>query len=123
MLENPSARKDTYHNLIDMLTNIAMNSGYAMGILGSMTKDMDLIFAPFDPVIIGPTQLAAKIALAVDGEIFQTEVKPHGRLRFCILFSRDLILDVSISSGIFAIEIPEWWAAKTLRRNLERGVT
>lgn len=58
-------RKSLYLSLIPVIREVARNSGYAIGVHGSLTRDLDLIAAPWTPKAVSPNTLALRIEKAI----------------------------------------------------------
>lgn len=67
----------------------ARDLGYAIGLHGSQTRDLDLIAAPWTDEAVSADVLAEEIRRAVDGLIAGTATtkpeKPHGRRAYSII--------------------------------------
>jgi hypothetical protein len=66
---------------IDRIRALAREVGYAIGVHGSLERDLDLIAAPWVESAIGPYGLALHIAAGLGGEVvdFKNQDKPCGR--------------------------------------------
>lgn len=76
----------TREHAIAVATNVARTLGYAIGVHGSKTRDVDLLAAPWiEDCAITPLALAETIADALPGVLHRKgEKKPHGRVAFTI---------------------------------------
>ena len=107
-----------YLQLLPDIRDAAKRHGYAVGVHGSMTRDFDLIAAPWVENPSPPDVLVEAIRAAVHGTITpdgtkggrwckeagkfveaiirQPEPKPHGRLAWSIQIGGGAYLDVSV---------------------------
>lgn len=76
---------------LQQLREVAKEHGYALGVHGSMYRDLDLIAAPWTPEAVEPEELIEALRQAIGGWIRnETEwdsnptKKPHGRLAWSI---------------------------------------
>ena len=116
-MEHPLDPKDngtrvpaaTYGWMIPVITRIARRHGYAIGVHGSMSRDLDLIAVPWVDTANEPIELIDEICEAVGGvkhrlddtgNIF--EQKPHGRFACNIIFTKGHhhFLDISFMPRI-----------------------
>ena len=91
-----------------VLAHCARNHGYALTVHGSLLRDVDLVAIPWVPKCKAPSTLAKAIlgivkAMAGKEQVFvrMSKVptkKPHGRLAWSIMFSRNSYLDLSVVS-------------------------
>ena len=85
---------------------IAVQSGYAIAIHGSMASDMDLIAVAWTTDAIPAEELANKICEAGAGTMYDslhpsvTAKKPHGRVVYTISIFADWYFDLSIMGPI-----------------------
>lgn len=88
--------------LLQWLTDAANKCGYALGLHGSLNRDMDLIAAPWTDEAVSADQLVSAMAKAAGGWIDQgvcginPEYRPHGRIAYTVQLGRGLYLDVSV---------------------------
>lgn len=116
-----SYRAATYVWMIPRLTEIARDYGYALGVHGSMHRDLDLIAVPWVDDARSPAELIEALRQEVDGFIVpdgtrggrydaetgqfaeaivnNPERKPHGRLAWNIHLNGGLVLDISVMAG------------------------
>jgi hypothetical protein len=100
--ENGVNRPLCYMLLLQWLTDAANKCGYALGLHGSLNRDMDLIAAPWTEEAISADQLVTQLASAAGGWIDQgsleinPEFRPHGRIAYTIQLGRGLYIDVSV---------------------------
>ncbi|PKM88411.1 hypothetical protein CVU83_01725 [Candidatus Falkowbacteria bacterium HGW-Falkowbacteria-2] len=79
--------KNFYLSLIPGIREVARKSGYAIGIHGSLTRDLDIIGAPWVDNCVGALTLVKRVAKKLDA-YYQTSLskKPHGRKCYVIFF-------------------------------------
>ncbi len=80
---------------------VAKREGYALGVHGSMARDLDLIAAPWTEKACDADELIEHLCRALDATLFETdqkpEHKPHGRKAWSLhLLGLGLYLDVSV---------------------------
>lgn len=91
-----------YVLLLQWLTNAANEHGYAIGIHGSIQRDLDLIAVPWTEEAVSADQLISKLVDACGGFIssdlltVNPEFRPHGRMAYAIQLGRGLYVDVSV---------------------------
>lgn len=88
-----------YVCLLPSLKAAARSKGYALGLHGSLTTDMDLIAVPWADDADSPEALVAALAACFDGYIQHDspQPKPHGRMAWSIHFKiGGPYLDVSV---------------------------
>jgi hypothetical protein len=118
-MEKPASyRVSIYAWMIPRLTEVARECGYALGVHGSMHRDLDLIAAPWTDEALSAEALIEALRLAVDGTIIPSgtkggrwdaasgtfveaiinnpQEKPHGRLAWNIHLDGGPYLDVSV---------------------------
>lgn len=86
----------------------ARRYGYALGLHGSMRRDLDLIAAPWTEEAVPPEDLVKGIAVAVGGYVRKetrgcqerdetgATSKPHGRRAWVIHLGADAYIDLSV---------------------------
>lgn len=93
-----------YLNLLPVIREAAANCHYAIGLHGSMERDLDLIAVPWLPEATPAGVLVEKIREAVGGywnenagrnAALPTE-KPHGRLAWSITLGGGAYIDLSV---------------------------
>lgn len=94
----------TYVALMTLLVERAHECGYALGLHGSISRDLDLIAVPWVPSpSAGATQivreLAAVIGVMNDIYIHGPEAKPHGRVAWTITLGGGARIDISVVPG------------------------
>jgi hypothetical protein len=116
---------EKYELLIDDLRAVARELGYALGVHGSLARDIDLIAAPWTEQAVSAAELATAIQKCAeekngqafptpheDGEYFRAGspgAKPHGRLNWCFHLGGGPYIDLSVMprSDITAMEMIE----------------
>ena len=85
-IEKATVRK-FYISIIPDVIAVARKSGYAIGVHGSLTRDLDLIGAPWIKRCVKPITLVKRLAKALDA-YYNPEgtVRPHGRISYLIYF-------------------------------------
>jgi len=106
-----SYKAATFAWMIPAITEIARGLGYAVGVHGSMHRDLDLIAVPWTEDAKSAEELVEAIRSAVDGKIdtlahdpnasdqlrSNPSLKPHGRKAWSIYFSgRMFYIDLSV---------------------------
>lgn len=64
---------------VEPIRSLAREVGYAIGVHGSLERDLDLIAAPWREDAVTATQLAEHIAAGINGRVLAPEEKPLGR--------------------------------------------
>jgi hypothetical protein len=91
-----------YMLLLQWLTDAANKCGYALGLHGSMNRDLDLIAVPWTKEAICADQLISALVEASGGFLLKDavtvnpEFRPHGRLAYAIQLGRGLYIDISV---------------------------
>jgi hypothetical protein len=65
---------------VDKIRSISKEVGYAIGVHGSLEKDLDLIAAPWTKDAIGNEEFIAYLAEKLGATVLEIEIKPVGRL-------------------------------------------
>jgi len=100
--ENGVNRPLCYTLLLQWLTDAANKCGYALGLHGSMSRDLDLIAVPWTEDAVSADQVISKLVDAAGGFISKDlltvnpESRPHGRMAYSIQLGRGLYIDVSV---------------------------
>jgi hypothetical protein len=93
-----------YASLYILLTVKANQLGYALGIHGSMKRDLDLIAMPWTEMAVSRKHLIAKLAIAVGGVHSNVRDvdhwKPFGRVSSSIHLEEGLYIDISVAPRI-----------------------
>lgn len=120
MSDNPIEHKaPVFSWMVPFLSTVARDHGYALGLHGSMARDLDLIAAPWIDDAAAPEVLVEALRAAVDGIVLpdgtkggrwskekgefvdavirNPDHKPHGRLAWNIHFSAaSFVIDLSV---------------------------
>jgi hypothetical protein len=100
----PKVRPLAYVCHVPRITALAREHGYAIGIHGSLQRDLDLIAVPWSEVASDAETLVVEIAKVVGGFILEhhgaPEKKPHGRLAWTIHLGAGLFIDLSVMPQI-----------------------
>ncbi len=116
-----------YAWMIPHITSVARECGYAIGLHGSMNRDLDLIAVPWVDDAISADDLIEKIRESVDGYIVpdgtrggkfdpisnsfvdaivhNPSYKPHGRLAWNIHVSDGFCIDISVMPIIWSTAV------------------
>jgi len=93
--------KKLYLSLLPIIKNVARKSGYAIGIHGSLERDLDLIAVPWKRKCISPRLLANKIQKACC-DTYEANpkafMKPHGRTGYVLHIGTYAYIDLSVMS-------------------------
>ncbi len=100
-------RKTLYLSLIPIIRRVARKSGYAIGIHGSLTRDLDLIAVPWRRGAVLAETLAYRIHRATSrracsraGLKKMMRPKPCGRVAYTLIIgSNGAYIDLSIVAG------------------------
>lgn len=97
----PEVRTSTqFVALIPRLTRVCQIHGYALGVHGSMVRDLDVIAVPWEEGAVSAIQLRDAIIGEVHGYLLSHErepkVRPHGRLCWPIYISPEYYIDLSV---------------------------
>ena len=82
-INNKDELEAFYLSVIDEIREAARMCGYAIGVHGSLRRDLDLIAVPWVEIHSDRDELARKIHLAACGTSstrYEWEQKPHGRM-------------------------------------------
>lgn len=107
--ENKSKRelKRIYTSLLPEIRAIARYSGYAIGLHGSMTRDLDLIAVPWTKKYTSPELLISRIERTIcqypekDKKYYKRKAriatdKPHGRKAYVLHVGFYAYIDLSV---------------------------
>lgn len=98
--EGKSRLKRLYTSILPSIREVSRKSGYAIGLHGSMTRDLDLIAVPWIPRAVHPKTLADRISMAVCGLHQERKQpwtkKPHGRKAVVICIGMRAYIDLSV---------------------------
>jgi hypothetical protein len=91
---------ERYYPLLPQLRAVARECGYALGLHGSVSRDLDLIAVPWTDTAFEGVVLAEALRAAVDG-VFRANdenptAKPHGRQAWRIFIGGKLYIDLSV---------------------------
>src|SRR5688572_1660406 len=92
-------RERLYKSLIPTLREVARKSGYALGVHGSLRRDLDLIAVPWVKRCVKPQTLADRLSIAACGlrhKDKRWEKKPHGRIAIAIHIGMYAYIDLSV---------------------------
>lgn len=98
----PTGRAAAYAFLLPSLVTVARQCGYALGVHGSMQRDLDLIAVPWVAEAAEPEALVEALRESVGGYLSEHDnngdpyIKPHGRVCWAIHFGGGMYLDISI---------------------------
>jgi len=106
-IKNKRGLKRLYLSIIPTIREVARKSGYAVGVHGSLTRDLDLIAVPWIEDCVEPEALAHRIETAIckhphENEYYYKEItnnvtkKPHGRITFAIYVGVYAYIDLSV---------------------------
>lgn len=105
-----------YIDLIEPIRSVAKKFGYAIGVHGSLARDIDLIAAPWTEQAVEPELLAAAIANLARAfnengwaKVFgpgdaDDKLKPHGRMCWSIHLDGGAYIDLSVMPRLAARE-------------------
>lgn len=102
-----------YRRLIDPIRAIAKEHGYAIGVHGSLARDIDLIAVPWIAKPFAAEKMIEAIRDAcesIEGTAFfsdadlNPELKPHGRRAWSIHLGGGVYLDISVTPEVVATE-------------------
>lgn len=98
-----------YVQLVPKLAEVARRAGYAIGVHGSLSRDLDLIAAPWVDEALSAEELAELLRESVGGFIINDPTadpndfvrrspcpKPHGRLAWSIYLHGGPYIDLSV---------------------------
>lgn len=95
------AKPAFYATVHTTLIGIARDCGYALGLHGSMTRDMDIIAVPWTDDATTADRLMKELSHATGGHFdIKASKKPHGRLAYSIVLDNcagdAVYIDVSV---------------------------
>lgn len=91
-----------YSLMLQWLSDAANKCGYALGLHGSLSRDLDLIAVPWTEEAVCADQLISAIVdtaggfIAKDSLTVNPEFRPHGRMAYAIQLGRGLYIDISV---------------------------
>lgn len=96
----PEEKSAYYTSILPIVKEAARKCGYAIGVHGSLRRDMDLIAVPWVERCTTPDKLSEEIQLAVVGAKSLTPppviYKPHGRLGYRLHVGVYAYIDMSV---------------------------
>ncbi len=95
----PKVRPVAYVCHVPRITAVAREYGYAIGVHGSLQRDLDLIAVPWSEVAATADELVVAICGAAGGFIVRGQdatKKPHGRVAYTIHLGAGLYIDLSV---------------------------
>lgn len=85
---------------VEPIRRLAREVGYALGVHGSLERDLDLIAAPWSEDAVSASELAAHIASGLNGSVLAPEEKPLGRWSCNIQIDGWFkLIDLSVAPG------------------------
>lgn len=97
ILEHSKGRPASYAALYPLFTRLAREKGYALGLHGSLMRDLDVIAVAWTDQAAEPGELAEHLRAACGGSFtLPPSNKPHGRIAYVIYFCDGLYLDLSV---------------------------
>ena len=105
--KTPQGRKKLYLSLLPIIRKIARKSGYAVGVHGSMARDLDLIAVPWRSGAVMAETLAYRIHQATSRRACTRpelkkfrRPKPRGRVAYTLIIGpKGAYIDLSIVGG------------------------
>ena len=105
--KTPQGRKRLYLSLLPAIRRIARKSGYAIGVHGSMTRDLDLIAVPWRRGAVMAETLAYRIHRATTRRACTRpglkkfmKRKPNGRVAYTLIIGpKGAYIDLSIMTS------------------------
>lgn len=85
--ERPRARRHSpsVTEIVARVRHVARGHGYAIGVHGSLVRDVDLIAAPWIERASAPDELATAIADELGGAVRARARRAHGRIGYVVL--------------------------------------
>ena len=86
VVRNKDELERFYRGIIPNIRAAARAEGYAIGLHGSIRRDLDLIAVPWEAVYSDANQLARAIhrsACGIENQAYRWERKPNGRVATC----------------------------------------
>lgn len=83
---------------LPVLRATARQHGYALGLHGSMRRDLDLIAMPWVKTFSVPGELAKNLQIAASGSwgAWKIQMKPHGRIGYTLFIGTGAYIDLSV---------------------------
>jgi hypothetical protein len=89
-----------YRRCIPFIRKLARECGYAIGVHGSLRRDLDLIAVPWAEKFVSPDELASRIQEECCGQkfndLFDWETKPNGRKATVFPIGLNAFVDLSV---------------------------
>jgi regulator of PEP synthase PpsR (kinase-PPPase family) len=88
-----------YESLVPIIRDVARGCGYAIGVHGSMRRDLDLIAVPWVEKCSTPYHLFKSLQMKIVGFMINKEPatkKPHGRIAYVFCVGSHAYVDLSI---------------------------
>lgn len=83
--------------LITFIRTIAEHNGYAIGIHGSLERDIDLIAAPWISEAVSSEELIEIICNLLNAKLTGRHTKPLGRIGYVLKLNNfDRLIDISV---------------------------
>lgn len=96
---NPEELKKEYKKIIPIIRQTAREYGYAVGVHGSLKRDLDLIVVPWISKPKSHKKMIKAVQLAISKCYEKNPVaikRPHGRIAYIIHIGRKAYIDMSI---------------------------
>ena len=93
------SRSPSVEEVIGLVRFVACRHGYAIGVHGSLDRDVDLIAAPWIEHTSTPDELAKAIADALGSSVMKRRERWHGRIGYVVVLrsaSRPNYVDLSV---------------------------
>lgn len=100
-----------YARAYTIIRRVAWMEGYAIGMHGSFTRDLDLIAVPWADHACEPLHLVKHIAASLEGLVHyesNPSAKPHGRIAWLLHFAAfhdPRVIDLSIMPRLPKVEV------------------
>ena len=101
--DDPASLEAHYKRILPIIREVARKHGYAIGVHGSMQRDLDLIAAPWEEWADDHETLMDAIQLAVSGRVkcMEDRLQPdtdkaHGRKSYTLYIGTKAYIDLSI---------------------------
>ena len=91
-------RERHYRNCLPKLTEVAREHGYAIGVHGSLRRDLDIIAVPWIVEFSKAELLAKALQIAASGSwgSWKINFKPHGRVCYSLFIGTGAYIDLSV---------------------------
>ena len=97
--DDPIEKRKHYEKVLPLIREAAKKLGYAIGLHGSLERDLDLIAVPWEETFCAPDELAHAVQRAASGSSGawpEPIKKPHGRLGYVLHIGVYAYIDLSI---------------------------